>query len=300
MPRRLLDRTFAFNHPHALLCLSLFLFVSGCVSPGFITTLPEEGAVPSLPPPITVHFIDVGQGDAIFIDTNGEDVLIDSGRRSAGSNVAQYIAQVSDPTVEILMASNHDADHMGGLITVMDTLNVLTVWDSGSVKETQVFAEFVMRAKVRNAILVERGQVYQLDPMTKVTILNPTQPLEFSKENDNSIVLKMEVGEVSFLFTGDCEIRCEQSILTSGFDISANFLKVGHHGSRTSSSPPFIAQIRPQYGIIQVGAGNQYGHPHPETLFTLSTHQVEIVRTDQHGTIVVTTDGKGISIKTEK
>jgi beta-lactamase superfamily II metal-dependent hydrolase len=93
-----------------------FFLVPGCVSPGFITTLPEEVAAPSLPAPITVHFIDVGQGDAIFIDTNGQDVLIDSGIKSAGSRVAQYIAAVSDPTVKILMASNHDADHMGGLI----------------------------------------------------------------------------------------------------------------------------------------------------------------------------------------
>jgi beta-lactamase superfamily II metal-dependent hydrolase len=194
--------------------------------------------------------MDVGQGDAIFIDTSDQDVLIDAGRRSAGSTVADYIARVSDPTVEILMASNHDADHMGGLVTVMDALPVLTVWDSGSVKSTQIYGEFITRAQTRHFILVERGQVYQLDPITRVTVLNPTRPLEFSGENDNSIVLKIEVGQVSFLFAGDCEIRCEQSVANAGFDLTATFLKVGHHGSRTSSNPLFIARIKPKYGLI--------------------------------------------------
>lgn len=250
---------------------------------------------------VTIHFIDVGQGDAIFIDTNDKDVLIDSGTLSHGYlDVIPYLQKLNVTLIHILSASNHDADHMGGLVAVLEEIPVDTVWDSGSTKTTDIYSEFISLATKKNFILVKRGESFQLDYKTKVTVLNPIQPLQFTKENDNSIVLQVSVGQIDFLFAGDCELACEKSILASGLPLDSEILKVGHHGSKTSTSESFLAAISPEVAAIQVGANNRYGHPHEKIVTRLISHDVKIYRTDLHGNIFVTTDGNSYAISTTR
>lgn len=250
---------------------------------------------------VAVYFIDVGQGDAALIDTSDKDVVIDAGSRSAGKEtVVPLLKSINATTIHFLLASNHDEDHMGGLIAVLDSFNVSTVLDSGSTKETMVFQDFISRARQKNFTVIARGQEIVLDNITKITVLNPLQPLEFEKENDNSIVLRITVQNISFLFAGDCEKPCEESILKSGLAIESVFLKVGHHGSKTSSSEAFLKLVQPRIALIGVGSNNRYGHPHNQTLKNLAEVGASILRTDLHGTIKIALNRTHYAIEYEK
>ena len=145
-----------------------------------------------------------------------------------------------------------------------------------------------------------RGQVFVLDTYVNLTVLNPQSPLEFDDANDNSVVLRMQVFNVTFLFTGDSESESEASILKAGFNVTSIILKVGHHGSRTATSSEYLDAVKPKVAVISVGQGNRYGHPHQETLNKLAAMGVVVYRTDLNGTIVITTNGIYYSVKTEK
>ena len=247
---------------------------------------------------VTVHFIYVDIGDAIFIDTNGKDVLLDGGCGKCANEVLSYLAKINT-SADIIIASHHDEDHIGGLISLLNTLHEVKVWDSGSAKDTAIYQRYISVASTKNYSVVSRGQAYWLDNVTKLTITNPVHPLEFSNENDNSVAFKMEVGSVSFLFQGDCENNCENSILASEMNISANVLKAGHHCSRTSSSEAFLDAVDPKIAICSVGAiGNKkYGHPHTETLSRFAAKNILAYSTLDYGTIKITTDGRNIALK---
>ena len=246
---------------------------------------------------VTVHFIYVDIGDAIFIDTNGKDVLLDGGCGKCANEVLSYLAKIN-ASADIIIASHHDEDHIGGLISLLNTLHEVKVWDSGSAKDTAIYQRYISVASTKNYSVVSRGQAYWLDNVTKLTITNPVHPLEFSQENDNSVAFKMEVGSVSFLFQGDCENDCENSILASGMNISANVLKAGHHCSRTSSSDAFLNEVNPKVAVCSVGAvGNEkYGHPHQETLNRFALRNINAYSTLNSGSIRITTDGKAFSV----
>lgn len=155
-------------------------------------------------------------------------------------------------------------------------------------------------ADQRTVMHAVRGQSFFLDTNVNVTVLNPTHPLEFENANDNSVVLKMQVCNVTFLFTGDGEAPSEASVLAAGFDVKSTILKVGHHGSRTSTSSAYLEAINPEVAVISVGEGNPYGHPHQETLDKLASGGVTVYRTDLHGTVIITTDGVKYSVEAEK
>ncbi len=227
-----------------------------------------------------MHFINVSIGDAIFIDTNDKDVIVDASTKSRGSIIVDYVKSLGKGSIDIISPSNHDSDHMGGLVTVMNSMTVSTVWDSGSTKSTQIFGEYSALAKEHDFIVVKRGETYSLDDMTSVTILNPKQPNEFTKENDNSIVFKVTVGNVSFLFAGDCEKDCEDSIIASGLDISATYLKAGHHCSKTSSSDAFLDRVKPKAAFCLAGTEgySKYGHPHAEVISEFEGERHRLLR----------------------
>jgi competence protein ComEC len=264
--------------------------------------------IPQTPPEkqsygnVTVHFIYVDIGDAIFIDTNGKDVLLDGGCSSCSQEVISYLGKINASKIDLIIASHHDEDHIGGLIPFLNNQYRLDVWDSGSTKDTQVYQNYITFAQQKNLIFVKRGQIYWLDNNTKITILNPAQYLEFDKENDNSVVFKMEVGNVSFLFMGDCEYDCENSILMSGLNVSAVILKAGHHCSSTSTSDTFLYTVNPKVAICSVGVtGNyKYGHPAPITISKLQANSVETYVTLSSGNIKITTDGKTFSVQTQQ
>jgi len=252
---------------------------------------------------VTVHFIDVGQGDSIFVDTPTLDMLIDGGPREAGDNVVAYLRTLNITQIDFVVATHPHADHIGGLITVLTEYNITQipiVVDSSFETTTETYQEYMALAEQRTVTYAARGQSFVLDINVNVTVLNPTRPLEFDDANDNSIVLKMQVCNVTFLFTGDSEAPSEASILMAGFNLSSTILKVGHHGSRTSTSSAYLEAIDPEVAVISVGEGNQYGHPHQETLDKLAAKDVTVYRTDVDGTVVITIDGANYCVKAKK
>ena len=244
---------------------------------------------------VTVYFFDVGQGDSIFIDTNGKDMLIDGGRRGAGLTVMNYLSELDVSHLDIVVATHPDADHIGGLITILNSsITVDMVLYNNQTSDTKTYWDFMDLAE-NKIVIAERGQIYVLDQDVNFTVLNPVQPLEFSKENSNSIVLRLQAGNVSFLFTGDATFETEESMINAGLNLESQVLKVAHHGSKYSTSTEFIEAVNPTYAVISVGE-NPYGHPSPETIQRLLNAGVIIYSTQVSGTIIIGTDGQAITI----
>lgn len=265
-------------------------------------TTPTPAFIP-LSSNVTVHFIDVGQGDSIFIDTPDLDMLIDGGTRGAGATVVEYLRALNVTRIDLVVATHPDSDHIGGLITVLTEYNMTSapkVFDSGFTKDTVTYEDYIALAQQRTVEYASRGQVLDLDTYVNVTVLNPTSPLEFQDSNENSIVLRMQVLNVTFLFAGDSEAESEASILNAGLNVTSVVLKVGHHGSETSTSLAYLEAVSPEVAVISVGEGNRYDHPHQETLDKLGSRGVVVYRTDLDGNIIVTTNGMDYSVITMK
>jgi len=262
-----------------------------------VTTAQVQSITPSVN--LNVYFIDVGQGDSILIDLGTTEILIDGGERSPG--VVQFLNQHVDGDLEVMIATHPHADHIGGLIDVLNNFKVDQVWYNGESSTTKTYSDFMVAATVNNAQLHlgKRGDTITAGAL----ILNVLNPFDISgTTNNNSIVTELDYGNVDFLFEGDAEQASEARML-SATDIPfhhVQILKVGHHGSRTASSPAFLARITPGTAIYTAGAGNSYGHPHIETINALKSIGAVIYGTDINETIIVTTDGNTYTVATAK
>jgi beta-lactamase superfamily II metal-dependent hydrolase len=240
------------------------------------------------PDTLSVHFIDVGQGDSILIDLGETEALIDGGGKSSG--VVSYLHAYVDGELEVMVATHPDADHIGGLIAVLDSFEVTEIWLNGDTKTTQTYAQFMTAVDSEGAEVYEarRGDQIEAGDLTFI-VLNPVDLS--GSTNNNCIVLSLSYGEVDFLFTGDAEKEAEANMLQAGIIPNVEILKVGHHGSKNASSQAFLEVVQPEVAIIMVGESNPYGHPHNETINRLNWIGAEIYRTDVNGTILVTTNG---------
>ena len=249
---------------------------------------------------IMVHFIDVGQGDSILIDTSGLDVLVDGGTRSAGDVVVEYLGDLSITKIDLMVATHMDADHIGGLIRVLSsTIQVDEVLINNQTHDSGTYDDFMSFASNHTFNVAQRGDVYILTQTVNLTVLNPIQPLEFSTQNENSVVMRLQTGESSFLLMGDAEVNTEASILQSGLEVDSDLLKVGHHGSNTATSDAFLDVVSPSIAIISAGLNNQFGHPHQETLDKLFARGITVYGTYKSGTIVATANSTTIEFPTE-
>jgi beta-lactamase superfamily II metal-dependent hydrolase len=237
---------------------------------------------------LTVHFIDVGQGDSILLDLGDTEVLIDGGEKSPG--VVSYIGDYVDGPLEVMIATHPHTDHIGGLIAVLNAFEVNEIWLNGDTSTSQTYSQFMSAVNSEGADVhvARRGDTIQAGNLT-FNVLNPVNL--GNNTNDNSIVLSLSYGQVDFLFTGDAQKEAEASMLAAGIVPDVDILKVGHHGSRTASSIQFLQVAKPEYAIYMAGQGNSYGHPHQETINNLCEIGAQIYGTDIHGTIVITTDG---------
>jgi competence protein ComEC len=267
------------------------------------TTTPPTTTISTTPPTtitsanLTVHFIDVGQGDSILIDMGDTEVLIDAGVRS--TTVADYIAPYVQGPLDVMIATHQHADHIGGLIEVLARYKVADIWTNGETATTVVYKDFTNAAKNEGAALhiAERGQTITAGSLT-FKVLNPGRPL-MNDANNDSIVLWLKYGDIDCLFEGDAEQEAEASMLAASVVPDCDILKVGHHGSRTASSAAYLNVAKPEVAIYMAVVGNTYGHPHIETINALHDIGATIYGTDVHGTITVTTDGTDYLVGTE-
>lgn len=266
------------------------------------TTAPVDSptlVVPSSENPLRVHFVDVGQGDSILIQApDGKTGLIDGGEANTG--IVQYLQMLGISHLDFVLATHPHSDHIGGLVQVLQVIPVDVVYTNGMMHTTLTYEHFLDAISESRAEYVElkRGDAISLGWLTfEVLSLVPNNDEDL---NNGSLVLRLVYGKVSFLFTGDAEVAAEESMLSSGLDLTAIILKVAHHGSRTSSTPAFLAQVKPEVAIYTAGIGNDFGHPHTETIAALTALGAKIYGTDVNGTIIVTTNGSGYSIETEK
>ena len=247
-----------------------------------------------------VHFIDVGQADSALIECDGETMMIDGGNVADSNVVAAYLKKEDVTELNYVVCSHAHEDHVGGLSGALSVTKADNIYAPKTETNTKAYKNFKKKAEEQNVEIKHPniGDEIQLGSST-VEFLGPVD--ENGKDlNSTSIVLKITYGNTSFLFTGDAESDEEEEILNSGADLKSTVLKVGHHGSRTSTSYPFLREVMPQYAVISVEKGNSYGHPNEETLSKLSDAGVEVYRTDESGDIVMTSDGNNISITTSK
>jgi len=249
----------------------------------------EKEDVSTLTGTLKVYFIDVGQGDSIFIDLGSEEVLIDGGGKSPG--VTDYISQYIEGPLEVMVATHPHADHIGGLIKVLEDFQVEEIWLNGDTSTSKTYQDFMTAVNAEGAEVnqAKRGGIISTENLI-FSILNPPDTL-FSDTNNNSIVLRLGYGDTVFLFSGDAEKEAESSMLASEGNLCAQILKAGHHGSKTASTIEFLKKVDPDMAIISCGEGNRYGHPHDITLNNLSNLGITIYRTDESGDIILESDG---------
>lgn len=247
-----------------------------------------------------IHFIDVGEGDATLIVCDGEAMLIDGGEANQSSKIYSYLKTHKIDKIKYLVATHGHSDHVGGLSAALNYAEVETVLSSTTSYPTDVFEGF-LRQLDKNDLSINvavKGDIYELGA-AKVLVVGPSK--NFDNENDNSLVIKVNYGSTSFLIAGDAERAAESDMIAdSALYLSSTVLRVGHHGSDTSTSYPFLREIMPSYAVISVGDENTYGHPHETVLRRLEDAESEILRTDVHGTIIMHSDGANITYVVER
>ena len=274
------------------LLLVTLLIITGC------TEVTEP--VNSVPlKEMTVHFMDVGQGDSIFIQApNGKTMLIDGGVKGAGKDLVAYLKAQGVNRLDYVVATHPDADHIGGLIAVLNSISIKEFIDSGKVHTSQTYEEMLTLIRDKNIrfTVPNIGHEFDLGDNLNVEVIAADE--NASDNNDASIVLRVAYQNISFLLMGDADHGMERELLQKGTDVQATILKAGHHGSNTSSSPEFVKAVGPLATVLSYGQDNKYGHPHAEVIDVLQQINSDIYSTAEAGTIVVTTDGVTYDINT--
>ncbi|NME95308.1 MBL fold metallo-hydrolase [Clostridium cochlearium] len=248
---------------------------------------------------LKVHYIDVGQGDSILIQQDGHNMLIDAGTNAAETIVVNYLKSNGITKLDYVIGTHPHEDHIGGLDKVIDTFEVGQVFMPKVTHTSQTFKSVVTSIKNKGLKITtpKVGDSYGLGNATW-QILAPVSA-SYDNLNNYSIVTKLKFGNNSFIFTGDAESLSEGEILKKQLDISSDVLKVGHHGSRTSTTQNFLNKVNPKYAVISCGKGNKYGHPTQETLNKLKNKSIQTYRTDECGNVIATSDGNNIAFNTK-
>lgn len=244
---------------------------------------------------LKVHYINVGQGDSILVQQGDKNMLIDAGTNASTSSLISYLRSQNIKKIDYLVLTHPHEDHIGGADAVIKTFEIGSIYMPKVTANTATFRDVVkaMNAKGLKALQPVIGTNYNLG-QAACEILGPVTTVN-GDLNTYSIVIKVTFGNNKFLFTGDAQASNEQDMINKGFDLSADVLKLGHHGSHTSTSQNFLNKVNPKYAIISCGVDNDYGHPHKETMDRLKRKNVIVYRTDESGTIVAESDGNNIS-----
>lgn len=245
---------------------------------------------------MTIHYIDVGQGDAALIQVNNKNLLIDSGPKSNRTNLINYLDSLNIYTIDYVIATHPHEDHIGNMAQIINKYNILNFYAPKIEHSTKTFEQMIEALKNKNLkikILKEGTNSINLGNDININVLSPTRS-EYENLNNYSPVIRLEFKNNSFLFTGDAEELVENDILNNNCILSSDVIKIGHHGSSTSTSEAFIKAVNPSIAIISVGADNTYGHPNKDILSLLYQNKIKVYRTDIDSTIVLTSDGEKI------
>ncbi len=245
---------------------------------------------------LEVHFIDVGQGDAALVKCGDAAMLIDAGENDKGTLVQNYIRKQGVKSLDYLIVTHPHSDHCGGADVIVTKYDIDTIIMPNYAADTASYRDVIQALDGKNYRVTEpvAGDVYKLGD-AEFTIVAPNSGDYGDNVNNYSVGILLEHGGNKFLFTGDAEEEAEEDIAANGIDISADVLKIGHHGSRTSSSKEFMDAVSPEYAVISCGEDNEYGHPHAATLNTLRSMGVKVFRTDEQGSLIAVSDGKKIT-----
>lgn len=248
---------------------------------------------------LEVHYIDVGQGDSIFIRQGDQSMLIDAGNNNKGTTVWSYLLHQNVDHLMYAIGTHPDADHIGGMDVVLYKIDCDTVMLPACASDTKTYDELIRTIGQREQQVVtpKQGEIYSLGK-AQFQILTDTDKDYGDNTNDYSLAFRLIFGDTSFLFTGDAEKEAEQDMLASGLTLQSDVYKAAHHGADTANTEDFLTAVHPTYCVISCGEGNSYGHPRAGVLNQLRAMGVKVFRTDEQGTIVATSDGSTITWNT--
>lgn len=249
--------------------------------------------------------LDIGQGDAIFVQSpTGTQMLIDGGPAKKILGPLSRAMPIFDKKIDAILITNPDTDHIAGFLGVLKNYKVGRVFEPGTFNDSKTYLtleEEIKNQKISDT-LVRKNMRIDLGGGAVMEILFPDRDVSLWSSNDGSVIAKLIYGETSIMLTGDATAKTEHLVLLNNpkNKLASTILKVGHHGSRTSSSSEFIKAVKPMYALISDGKNNKYGHPHQETLDTLSSFKIKSLRTDLLGSIILNTDGKNVKFSYQK
>ena len=250
----------------------------------------------------SVHFIDVGNGDAILIHTDSTDIMIDCGEYTLRGTSSEYLQHFGIDDIDLFIATHGDSDHIGDFTHIADKYEIGELWfseydmkkDEEQTEDEKIFNNTVKDKNIK-ITSPETGR-YTIGDLS-VDVLSPN--MKYTEDNDNSLVVKITYRDISLLFTGDAGEAAENMLLENNFDISADILKVSHHGSKTATTKEFLDAVSPEYAVISVGTDNKY-LPDTHTVERITDRNIRLYRTDVDGSVIIASDGKNIEVFKEK
>lgn len=252
---------------------------------------------------LEVHFIDVGNADCIFVRQQDKTLLIDAGESTTYDRVKNYLMDYGVTTLDMVVATHPHADHIGGMPSVLEDFEVgqfiMSFMPDSATPTTKGYLRMLELLDEKNVTICEAkvGDVYELGT-ARLQILGPIE--ETTDKNNMSVITRLTFGDRAFLFTGDAESGVEKDLVENGYDLTADVMKLGHHGSKTSNSSRLLSAVSPQCVVATCGKDNDYGHPSLEVLRRLEAMDITLYRADVSGHIVITSDGEKFTVRTEK
>ncbi len=284
----------------SILLILILCTLTGCQFLEYMPPLVEDKKSPE--GKLVVSFIDVGQGDSAFVEfPGGKTALIDAGEAESAFSVISYLKSRGCKKIDYVICTHPHSDHIGGMGQVLSSFAVGEVYMPHAVHTSKTYERLLLAIQSKGLKIhtAKAGVTIQADPVVTVSVVAPVSE-EYEEMNDYSAVLRITYGEHSFLLTGDAEKVSEKEMLASGQNLQADVLKVGHHGSSTSSHKNFLEAVAPTYGVISCDGNNEYGHPHNKVVKRLESYGITIYRTDRHGTVMFVSDGAELDVIAEE